>query len=247
MDLTEYRDSEREQERTKDILALISGYGDNALDIGARDGYFSIYLAKYFSKVIALDLEKPEINHEKIECVKGDVTDLSFSDESFDLVFCAEVLEHIPVELLEKACKELARVTKKQLVIGVPYKQDIRVGRLHCQSCGRVNPPWGHVNVFDEQRLSQLFSTLVVRDISYVGKNNEVTNWLSSVLMDWAGNPFGYYDQEEVCIFCEKKLLYPPTRTILQKVLTRIAYFITKVQRFFFKPHHNWIHVLFEK
>ena len=48
--------------------------------------------------------------------VAGDVTNLDFPDRSFDCVFCAEVLEHIPVNLLEVACRELTRVTNEYLV-----------------------------------------------------------------------------------------------------------------------------------
>ena len=72
------RESEKEQKRIKSLLALIPSSGETVLDVGARDGFFSNALAKYFSKVTALDLEKPEISNEHIECVEGDVTNLQF-------------------------------------------------------------------------------------------------------------------------------------------------------------------------
>ena len=124
MTLHEYRQSKAEQERTNNILPLVSYHGDIALDIGARDGHFSTLLTRNYSKVIALDLKKPDIHNSKVECVEGDVTNLSYPDNYFDLVFCAEVLEHIPCELLSKACDELARVTKKQLIIGKERKSN---------------------------------------------------------------------------------------------------------------------------
>ena len=33
---------------------------------------------------------------------------LDFARETFDLIFCAEVLEHIPPKQLKKVCSELA-------------------------------------------------------------------------------------------------------------------------------------------
>lgn len=50
-----------------------------------------------------------------------DLTKLSFSHGSFDLIICLEVLEHIP--LYQKALNELARVTKKggSVFITVPF------------------------------------------------------------------------------------------------------------------------------
>jgi SAM-dependent methyltransferase len=51
------------------------------------------------------DLESP------IADVKADITDLPFENESFDVILCNHVLEHIPDD--EKAMKELYRVLKK--------------------------------------------------------------------------------------------------------------------------------------
>ena len=93
MDLTQYRERESERKRTEDlmrIVQLISNSGQTALDIGARDGHFSKLLAEHFKSVTALDLEKPSIHHENISCVQGDVTNLGFSDNSFNFVICAE-------------------------------------------------------------------------------------------------------------------------------------------------------------
>lgn len=245
MDMTAYRNSDLEQERVHDLIALLPKSGGAALDVGARDGYFSVLLTDFFDIVTALDLKSPEIAHEKVRCVAGDVTALDFPDRYFDLVFCAEVLEHVPPPLLEKACFELQRVAKDHVLVGVPYRQDIRVGRTTCYTCGKINPPWGHVNAFDENRLKRLFSSLELKNMSFVGENSSATNFLSARLMDLAGNPYGVYWQEEPCIHCGSKLVPPPQRSYLQKAQTRLALFLNRIQRPFIKPHPNWLHVLF--
>ena len=101
--------------KTQNLLNLIWQKGGNALDIGARDGFFSVKLTDYFDTVVALDLEKPVITHERIITVQGDIRKLDFPANTFDLVLCAEVLEHIPSSALKQACDELTRVTKKIL------------------------------------------------------------------------------------------------------------------------------------
>ena len=53
---------------------------------------------------ITSDLESP------IADVKADICDLPFEDESFDIIFCNHVLEHIPDDT--KAMQELYRVLK---------------------------------------------------------------------------------------------------------------------------------------
>lgn len=242
-----YRESERERERTADLIRLLPAGGAWALDVGARDGYFSLLLAERFRRVTALDLEQPTITHKRIHCKKGDITDLDFHSDSIDFVFCAEVLEHVPTQLLKKACSELSRVTANYILIGVPYKQDIRVGRTTCYTCGKKNPPWGHVSVFDEHRLRLLFPKFKIEKLSFVGIRNAATNGFSAFLMDLAGNPYGTYHQDEPCVHCGGKLKRPPERNFPQKIFTRLAFYARNIQKPFVTTHPNWIHILFKK
>jgi SAM-dependent methyltransferase len=246
-DLSAYRASGREQQRIGDLLALMPASGTSALDVGTRDGHLSRLLAERFARVVALDLEQPTIDHPRVECRQGDVTKLPFADSCFDAVLCAEVLEHIPTEALENACRELIRVTRTALVIGVPYKQDLRFGRTTCRNCGTTNPPWGHVNAFDEERLAALFAPLAVARISYVGSTRDAANPLAVALMDFAGNPYGTYEQEETCVHCHERLDAPGPRTILQRAATRLAFGLNGLQRCMTSAHAAWIHVRFDK
>ena len=247
MDLTNYRKSEAETARISDLISLLPGLGGSVLDVGAREGFISKLLLDHFAMVTALDLSQPDIGHERIRCVKGDVTALEFADGSFDLIFCTEVLEHLPTPLLAKACSELSRVSKDYLLIGVPYKQDIRVGRTTCGSCGKANPPYGHVNSFDEHQLLGLFPGFAVARTSFVGETASRTNSLSCILMDMAGNPYGTYSQEEPCIYCGETLTGPQVRRLWQKVLTKFAYWGTETQNLFASSHPSWIHLLLRR
>jgi len=245
--LSEYRASEREQARIHDLFALMPDKGWRALDIGARDGYLSKLLAERYGQVVALDLEKPNINHPRIVSVKGNVCHLEFEDDSFDLVVCAEVLEHLPPVMLPAACREIARVARLAIVIGVPYKQDLRCGRSTCRTCGKNNPAWGHVNAFDEVRLQELFGSLGQPHISLAGQNKDFTNAFSAALLDFAGNPFGTYMQEELCVHCGAKLLQPNGRSLLQRGASRLAFIVNGLQRAFTPPMANWLHARFDK
>lgn len=247
MDLTDYRASPAEQQRTGDLLRLMPASGSHGLDIGARDGYFSLLMANRFDNVTALDLTPLDISHPKVRCVQGNAAKMPFSDRSFDFVFCAEVLEHIPATLLPSVCREIERVAGQRILIGVPYKQDIRVGRTTCYSCGEVNPPWGHVNSFDEMCLAKLFGCCTIETISFTGISSSRTNSLSTVLMDFAGNPYGTYDQTEVCIHCGQRLLPPPKRNPAQLVATKLAFWTRSVTASFASAHGNWMHVVFRK
>lgn len=247
MNLAAYRASPTEQARIADLLAMMPSPCSNALDIGARDGYLSMRMVERCDHVTALDLTLPNISHKRIEVAQGDVTALTMPDNSFDIVVCAEVLEHIPPELLIRACKEIARVTRKWVLIGVPYRQDIRFGATRCPSCGKTNPPWGHVNSFSTDKLANLFSFLSIKKVSYVGRTNEKTNFLSHLLMEYAGHPFGTYAQEEHCVFCGSAISYADQRTLSQRFATRAGHILLSAQRRITPKHSNWIHILFEK
>jgi hypothetical protein len=246
-DFAPHRNTFKDHERTRNLIDLIPKDGASVLDAGARDGYLSVLLAEHFESVTALDQTNPAVRHRKVTSVQGDITSLRYPDNSFDCVMCTEVLEHVPERLLEDACSELQRVARKYLLIGVPYRQDLRVARTTCYLCGKKNPPWGHVNAFDEDRLKRLFRGLDIETISNVSTTTVATNAVSTLLMDWAGNPFGTYEQEESCIHCGSRLTPPPPRNLFQRGCTRLAFWLNEAQRRFTRPRPNWIHILFRK
>ena len=243
MDLQQYRQTEQEQARIAGIFRLLPHGRKSVLEIGARDGYISRLLAERFDEVTALDLEKPTFQFPRVTTVAGDVTRLQFPDNAFDCVLCTEVLEHIPA--LQQACHELVRVARHEIVIGVPFRQDTRLGRTTCRQCGKVNPPWAHINTFDEQRLAALFPGVTIQAKTFVGTNNEITNSLSMALMDMAGNPWGTYDQEEPCIHCGAALVAPNGRSLMSRVYSGVAVRLNRLQASTSRPHANWIHIVF--
>jgi SAM-dependent methyltransferase len=187
----------------------------------------------------------PQFDVDRVRRVQGDVTELEFPNDTFDVVFCAEVLEHVPA--LEKACSEIERVARHAAVIGVPYRQDTRVGRTTCNHCGHINPPWGHVNTFDEHKLMRLFPRCRAIQTSFVGTTNDRTNALSTWMMDVAGNPWGVYDQQEPCVHCGKHMSPPSSRSFARKLIAATALGLNGLQSRFNPAHPIWIHVVFQR
>lgn len=243
--LEAYRASQDEKDRTNDLLRILPRNRRSVLDIGARDGHFSRLLKDYFPEVTALDLEKPQFEIAGVQTVAGDVCNLHFASNSFDCVFCAEVLEHI--QDVQRACNEIVRVARREVIVGVPFKQDLRIDRCTCHRCGKTNPAWGHVQSFDSQRLRDLFSGLSVVSISFVGRTKERSNALSAWLMDVAGNPWGTYDQEEPCIYCGEEMIRQKTRSLWKRGLSAAAAHINQAQSFCSVPRGKWIHIVFSK
>ncbi len=243
--LAGYRNSPAEIARTRDLLDIVPKNLTTVLDIGTRDGHFSQLLTAHFESVTALDLTMPQFQFDRVRPVQGDVTRLQFPDDSYDVVFCTEVLEHIPA--LQKACSEIERVARHAVVIGVPYRQDTNLGRTTCNHCGKTNPPWGHVNTFDEHKLTSLFPKCHLIKTSFVGSTKDQTNPLSTWLMDRAGNPWGVYNQDEPCIQCGKQMRPPTSQSFVQRLGVAVALRLNLLQSRFGPTRPNWIHLVFQK
>lgn len=84
------------------------------LDAGCGAGAALSYLST-FGKTIGVDKSEEALKYarKRGRVKKGDITNLPFKDNTFDLVFCHEVLYHRWVEDDKKAISEFHRVLKK--------------------------------------------------------------------------------------------------------------------------------------
>ncbi|OGD91360.1 hypothetical protein A3D81_01000 [Candidatus Curtissbacteria bacterium RIFCSPHIGHO2_02_FULL_40_17] len=98
------------------IKEVLSFSPETVLEIGVGNKTVSDYLKKIGLNVKTCDFDKslkPD--------VVGDVLDLPFKGDSFDVVLCAQVLEHLPPVKFTKALGEIYRVCKKAAVITLPH------------------------------------------------------------------------------------------------------------------------------
>ncbi len=87
------------------------------LDIGSSTGVIADYLARHFRTVIGIDIDSPAVlaaqtrySRPNVGFVLGDGMRLPFPDETFDVVICAQIYEHVPNARLLVA--EIHRVLK---------------------------------------------------------------------------------------------------------------------------------------
>lgn len=108
---------------------------DAILDVGCGEGFTLSKLKEaglgrrlegieYLDTAIALGKkERPDI-----AIKKGSIYKLPYKDNTFDLVLCTEVLEHL--EEPEKALEELVRVSKKHVLLTVPNEPFFMLAQL---------------------------------------------------------------------------------------------------------------------
>jgi len=90
---------------------------ETLLEVGKGGGVVSDHLKKSGICVTTIDVDAG--THPD---VVGSVLSLPFKDREFDIVLMAEVLEHLPFNEIPEALRELHRVTKRGIVVTLPYR-----------------------------------------------------------------------------------------------------------------------------
>jgi cytidyltransferase-like protein len=102
----------------------------NVLDAGCGPGALVYFLKELGINVSGIDFSSDAITAAP-EFIKGDVqvgniSEINFADNNFDLVICREVLEHIPIKAYPAIISELARVTSRFIYITTRFNPNPR-------------------------------------------------------------------------------------------------------------------------
>lgn len=85
---------------------LFDGHQKNMLHVAPEEAFLRPFSKKLGKGYITADLYNP------VAMVKMDITDIQHPDESFDVIYCSHVLEHVPDD--RKAIREFYRVLKSE-------------------------------------------------------------------------------------------------------------------------------------
>ena len=107
---------------TKQIQYVHARRPKRVLEIGLGNGFVSSFLSSAGYDVTTMD-----INENLKPDVVGDITELDsyFENGAFDLVLCAEVLEHMPLADSLKALEKMSIVSSKHVIVTLPRSQKI--------------------------------------------------------------------------------------------------------------------------
>lgn len=126
----------------KHIIDRIGDKFDSVLEVGAGDGHLIGEIHnRYKVKCSSVDINPELSRHVKekygIDTYIGDACNLSLPDNSFDLVFTHQVLQHISPEDIERALFHILRIAKKEVWLFEGWREgQSEHGRLWHRSDG---------------------------------------------------------------------------------------------------------------
>lgn len=127
----------------------------SCLDVGCGTGGLVKFLRKFGIEAYGVELSKDALelaNKEAKPFIKlGDIVDLSYDNNQFDLVVSFDVLEHIERRNIEKAIAECVRVSRKYTLHKIYTKENLWISWFHARD-------FSHISVFDKKYWQRLFN-----------------------------------------------------------------------------------------
>jgi len=117
-------DVQSRERKAKTMIAVLSDYFGvprladlTVLDVGSSTGIIDHYLSQHVKRMTGIDIDTQAVLHaqknfqrENLEFAEGDAMRLAFADDSFDVVICSHIYEHVPDST--KLMSEIRRVLK---------------------------------------------------------------------------------------------------------------------------------------
>lgn len=106
------------------LIEKLVGLGDiRVLDVGGYGGKLSWFLPQNIHVTVLDKLDPPE--NEDAEYRQGDALKIPYSDGNFDIGVSSDLLEHVDQQDRTNIIKEMLRVSKNHLILGVPCASEV--------------------------------------------------------------------------------------------------------------------------
>ncbi|NOY63785.1 MAG: class I SAM-dependent methyltransferase [Nitrospirae bacterium] len=102
------------------ISEVVSARPGDVLIIGKGSGIVEKALEEFLPDV---RLTTMDIDETLQPDIVSDIRSMPFGDNSFDVILCCQVLEHIPFDDVEGVIRDFQRITRDRVIISVPHKR----------------------------------------------------------------------------------------------------------------------------
>ena len=149
--------SQADRYRVEQTLELIPADAHTILDLGCGDGTASNPLVGRGSDLVGIDISPVALRHFRGKAVVASTDYLPLPDKSFDLVLCAETLEHLPTGPFEETLNEIERVAGRYIIVTTPNEEYLPARFTRCEQCGVTYHTDLHTRSMDRASHMNLF------------------------------------------------------------------------------------------
>jgi ubiquinone/menaquinone biosynthesis C-methylase UbiE len=100
------------------------GIGNITYELSSYPKIENIFGIDFLKETFKIALENKE-KFKKVSFIQGDILNIPFKDNKIDLTICLNVLHHIHPKDINTSVNELARITKKTMMIEIRNKNNI--------------------------------------------------------------------------------------------------------------------------
>jgi SAM-dependent methyltransferase len=207
-------------QRIHGTLALVPTDVRTVLDAGCGDGKVSNQLVVKGRRVVGVDISEVALRGFRGSRVRGSIDHLPFASHSYDLVLCAETLEHLPVGMFESSLDEIERVAGRYVIITTPNEEYLPAGFAKCENCGYAYHMNLHFRAFDQESHSALFEQFKVV------RTEGILSWKHSRLLVFLRQKlFGFYrfKRRLICPRCGHRGVREPGQGLIWRILLKVV------------------------
>lgn len=231
----------KEMERFYEVIENLPSDISSVFDVGCGPGIFLHTLQEKLNvNVLGLEITESKLKYAakkmNVQGLMGDAGNLPIKTGSYDLTVALEVLEHLPHFTFRNAINEIQRISKKYIVISVPYSEN-RIN-ISCPSCGCKFHPSLHLRSFNEKILLNLFENFSAVKIHRINEYYQLINPFGVFHQLFSKKPFPEFSMCPACGFTRNT----DKNEVLNK--KKSIYFIIKKLSFGLLPEnkeYQWI------
>ena len=160
-------------QKAKVVVGLTKRYiRPPVLDIGAGSGALLWLLP---CEAIGIDIAPRSRG-----IIQAGIDKLPFSDGALNTVYCTDVLEHLPPDVLCRGVKEVHRVLLPggHFIATVPNQEHLPASMVRCPHCHSEFHRWGHQRSFSEQDIRDLLCDFREVRVSFMPLGMMAEHWI---------------------------------------------------------------------